>query len=265
MFTVIQRWTRVVAGAVTTEVAVDFGDETLPQLPLSDPLMLVFRGGLYVALLVVGLVHGVLAVFAHRVGHLGADGGAVATQLLGVPGLGLPATPVSVGLCAGCLIVSILLHEFGHVVAHRVNDIRVYRVGTELLLVVPFRFFTSYDTRDWDALRPRERAAVESAGIVTNLAVAMVTFVMFAWSGLQLLSWMYVCNVVLAFVSAIPLSGTDGDRLFFYAVGERFGAWGVPDSVRALVGVSSWCLVVGSVAVTAGGVTGLAPLVSNVP
>jgi len=204
--------------------------------------------GLYSAVLTVLIVHILLVAIAYNVMVLDRPVGTTVLSFLGISGVNFPETRLAGGIIMVCFLSSILVHELGHVVSHRCSGVRVKAVGVEVFLVIPIRFYTRYHRCDWRGLSPRVQATTEAAGIATNLLVSAVAFVLFLGSGSQLVAWVYLSNTGVAVVSAVPLLGTDGDRLLAYVVlgrcdGEDTGDTG-PLALAA--GLGSWIILVGS-------------------
>lgn len=97
---------------------------------------------------------------------------------LAIPGvnefLPLSATPEIV---TG-LFVGLFVHEFGHGLLGRVEDVGVESAGLIFLTVVPFGAFVGLDEDDERAASRRSRARIYAAGVTNNLALAVLTFVL---------------------------------------------------------------------------------------
>ncbi|MFP8951355.1 site-2 protease family protein [Natrialbaceae archaeon A-arb3/5] len=76
------------------------------------------------------------------------------------------------------LFVGLFVHEFGHGVLGRVEDVGVESAGLIFLTIVPFGAFVGVDEDDEDAAATRSRNRIYAAGIANNLALAFAAFVL---------------------------------------------------------------------------------------
>lgn len=235
-----------VLGAITTEVTVVFEGDDARRPDGVTPLG---RVALAIALSLGALslvaVHGLSLLTAYWVAV--RDRGIV--DVVSLPGIG-PLQPLAdVWIVASCLVIAIAVHEGGHLFANRLCGVRLRAVGVGLACGLPFKCFTRYDREDWATLSARRRAAIRSAGIAVNVGVAAVAFGVALRFGSEVASWLCVVNAGLALVSAVPLSGTDGDLLLPYLVtgGDSVREAETPRWIVLLVGTGSWVLVVGTV------------------
>lgn len=200
---------------------------------------------LYTACGAILLLHVVLLAAAYR---SAVEGGSGVVPLPGV-GSAIPATITDGAVLLGCLVVSIAAHELGHVLAYRRYAGSVRSVGVDLVGVIPVRFFTRYNRQTWKRLPPGSRARVLSAGLTVNFLFAAVSWAVFTRFEYRLVGYLSLANVALTVITAVPLTGTDGDRLFAYLLTGALRTTDAGDTsrVQLLAGMSSWLVVVGSI------------------
>ncbi|MFO1535504.1 MAG: site-2 protease family protein [Thermoplasmatota archaeon] len=99
-----------------------------------------------------------------------------ASEILVIPGVN-PFVPLWYGLIA--LIVTLVVHEGGHGVLARANDMRVKSLGL-LIAVVPIGAFVEPDDEDIKLAPRRRRLRVFSAGPAVNLTFAVLALVGFS-------------------------------------------------------------------------------------
>lgn len=248
----IARSAKAISTVATTEVVLRFDRQKRPIGSENDVIWRILAaglvGGLVVGVLSVIVVHLLLLEFGYVAATRNLVAGGAIYSNLRVEGLATPTTVPQWGILAGCIVAAIAVHELGHLLALVVHRVRVHGLGVSLFLVVPVRFFTRIDRRDWRVVSARERAIVLSAGIATNHVVAIVALVLFAWLPSQVAGWLYASNVALALLSAVPLSNTDGDKLLSYVLhGDANASMDGPPKAHVYVlGIGSWLVVVGS-------------------
>jgi len=98
-------------------------------------------------------------------------------QMLGIPGIN-PVIPLWYGVIG--LIVAMVVHELAHGVLTRVGKVPVKSIGL-LLLVVPIGAFVEPDEEALGKVDRARRSRVFAVGPVTNILVAMVSALLFAW------------------------------------------------------------------------------------
>jgi len=98
-------------------------------------------------------------------------------QMLGIPGIN-PVIPLWYGIIG--LIVAMVVHELAHGVLTRVGKVPVKSIGL-LLLVVPIGAFVEPDEEALGKVDRARRSRVFAVGPVTNIIVAMVCVLLFAW------------------------------------------------------------------------------------
>jgi Zn-dependent protease/CBS domain-containing protein len=163
-------------------------------------------------------------------------------------GLGI-AIDRSLGLCA-LIFFTLLLHEFGHVVAAMFTRARL-----KLILLMPLggvSFYTGHKGRDAEAedrfLTPNQETTIAIAGPLTNLVIAgiAILFAMGVAPHLDLWAWPFVTshsllksfvwfNILLAAINVLPAYPLDFGRILrvqFSRVRGRI------DATRAAVGLS---------------------------
>ncbi len=114
------------------------------------------------------------------------------SEILVIPGVN-PFVPLWYGLVA--LIVTLVVHEGGHGVLARANDMRLKSLGL-LVAVVPVGAFVEPDEDDLKAASRRKRLRVFAAGPAVNLGVAALCLL--AFSGLV---------GAASFTPGVPLAG----------------------------------------------------------
>ncbi|NYT17942.1 MAG: PDZ domain-containing protein, partial [Methanomicrobiales archaeon] len=94
-------------------------------------------------------------------------------NILLIPGLNeyIPST-IAVWLA---FVITIAIHEFGHGILSRVENIAVKSVGA-LLLVVPIGFFVEPDEEDLNRTRGMRKIRMFGAGITNNIVVGGLCF-----------------------------------------------------------------------------------------
>jgi membrane-associated protease RseP (regulator of RpoE activity) len=94
-------------------------------------------------------------------------------NILAIPGLNeyIPST-IAVWLA---FVITIAIHEFGHGILSRVEDIRVKSMGA-LLFVLPIGFFIEPDEEDLNQARGMKKARMYGAGITNNIVIGGVCF-----------------------------------------------------------------------------------------
>lgn len=73
------------------------------------------------------------------------------------------------------LVVCIFIHEFGHGIVSRVENIRVKYTGV-VLAVIPIGFFVDPDEEELKAASRSARAGMISAGVANNIIVGLICF-----------------------------------------------------------------------------------------
>ncbi|HUR60982.1 MAG TPA: site-2 protease family protein [Candidatus Thermoplasmatota archaeon] len=99
-----------------------------------------------------------------------------ASEILVIPGVN-PFVPLWYGLVA--LIITLVVHEGGHGVLARANDMRVKSMGL-LIAVVPIGAFVEPDDEDLRLAPRRKRLRVFAAGPTVNLAFAVLSLLAFS-------------------------------------------------------------------------------------
>lgn len=94
-------------------------------------------------------------------------------NILAIPGLN-QAIPFTLAVWLG-LLLTILVHEFGHGILARVESMRVKSMGV-LLAVLPIGAFVEPDEEDVERSRGISKIRMFGAGIANNLLAALVCF-----------------------------------------------------------------------------------------
>jgi Zn-dependent protease len=108
---------------------------------------------------------------------------------------------LTAGLLLGILtVVSLLLHECGHMLAARTLGIKVREIG--------FCLKGSYVRRE-PAKAPLDEAAIALSGPMVNALIAAAL-----WTAPGVGHWLGIYNMVLLVSNLAPLPGSDGRRIF---------------------------------------------------
>ena len=122
------------------------------------------------------------------------------------------------------LAVTLVVHEFSHAVMCRVEGIRVKSVGL-LLALIPIGGFAEPDEKELLGKENerkadrRQRIMIFSAGVISNLIVAMFAFMIFIWAinGIQVTGNIMITDVeknspaeLLGFEKGMVISSVDG-------------------------------------------------------
>ena len=75
------------------------------------------------------------------------------------------------------LFITIVIHEFGHAILCRVEDIKVKGMGV-LLAVIPIGFFVEPDDAELEQKKGMPKVRMFGAGITNNLVVGFCCFVL---------------------------------------------------------------------------------------
>jgi len=90
-----------------------------------------------------------------------------------IPGMKVPGIPLYVPLYAIIgLVILLIVHEWGHAVVSRVENIAVKSVGLLTLGIIPIGAFTEPDEKELEKTTRRKRSRVYSVGSMTNLITA---------------------------------------------------------------------------------------------
>ncbi len=132
--------------------------------------------GIALAVLSMAVIVGTLLLEAALAFRVPASSAPTVQEAVGLPGIN-PFIPIGYGILA--LVVGIVLHELAHGVVARSQGIGVKSLGV-LWCVVPVGAFVEQDEEDMTAAPRRKRDRVAAAGILANLAIAVVFFVVLA-------------------------------------------------------------------------------------
>ncbi|KDE54907.1 site-2 protease family protein [Methanoculleus sp. MH98A] len=95
-------------------------------------------------------------------------------NLLAIPGVN-QAIPITAAVFLG-LLLTIVIHEFGHAILARVEDMRVKSMGL-LIAVIPIGAFVEPDEEDVEAARGMPKIRMFGAGITNNIVFGLACFV----------------------------------------------------------------------------------------
>jgi len=132
-------------------------------------------------------------------------------QMLGIPGIN-PVIPLWYGIIG--LIVAMVVHELAHGVLSRVGEIPVRSLGL-LFLVVPIGAFVEPDEERLSKVDRWRRARVFAVGPVSNIIVAAVCAMLFAWgfmASLEPAQEGVVLNYIVDRQELPGANGTDGSQ-----------------------------------------------------
>jgi membrane-associated protease RseP (regulator of RpoE activity) len=94
-------------------------------------------------------------------------------NILAIPGVN-QAIPITVAVFLG-LIFTIVIHEFGHAILARIEDMRVKSMGL-LIAVVPIGAFVEPDEEDVEKARGMPKIRMFGAGITNNIVAGLLCF-----------------------------------------------------------------------------------------
>ncbi len=95
-------------------------------------------------------------------------------NILLIPGLN-EYVPLTLSVIVG-LFLTIAIHEFGHAILCRVENIRVKSMGV-LFAVIPLGFFVEPDEDELQKSEPAPKMRMFGAGIMNNVVVGLICFV----------------------------------------------------------------------------------------
>ncbi|MCM2465497.1 site-2 protease family protein [Methanoculleus oceani] len=94
-------------------------------------------------------------------------------NILAIPGVN-QAIPITAAVIIG-LLLTIVIHEFGHAILARVEDMRVRSMGL-LIAVVPIGAFVEPDEADVEAAKGMPKIRMFGAGITNNIVMGLACF-----------------------------------------------------------------------------------------
>ena len=122
------------------------------------------------------------------------------------------------GTLAGLLLVlSLLLHEVGHVAVAFLTGTRVEAAG--VCLKGPYIRRKVAATRCADI-------AIASAGLAVNTLIILAF-----WNAAGILHWLAALNAYFAVSNLVPAFGSDGQRILKLLCGQSLGPYGVTEPV----------------------------------
>lgn len=132
--------------------------------------------GLVLAALAMATILVVLVLDATVALRTPASAAPTPQEALGIPGIN-PFIPIGYGLIA--LVIGVVLHELMHGVIARSQKIGVKSIGI-LWLVIPVGAFVEQDDAEMNAAPRRKRGRVAAAGVLANLVLAVIFFLLVA-------------------------------------------------------------------------------------
>ncbi|WP_292520913.1 site-2 protease family protein [Methanoculleus sp.] len=94
-------------------------------------------------------------------------------NILAIPGVN-EAIPITAAVIIG-LLLTIVIHEFGHAILARVEDMRVRSMGL-LIAVVPLGAFVEPEEEDVEAAKGMPKIRMFGAGITNNIVIGLACF-----------------------------------------------------------------------------------------
>jgi len=94
-------------------------------------------------------------------------------NILAIPGVN-QAIPITAAVFIG-LLLTIVIHEFGHAILARVEEMRVRSMGL-LIAVIPIGAFVEPDEEDVDAAKGMPKIRMFGAGITNNIVAGLICF-----------------------------------------------------------------------------------------
>lgn len=79
------------------------------------------------------------------------------------------------------LLIGMVIHEGGHAIMCRVGNIDISSTGLALFGLIPAGAFVEPDIESQEKASRESRLKMFSAGIMNNLAISVITFILFSW------------------------------------------------------------------------------------
>ncbi|MFA7198146.1 MAG: site-2 protease family protein [Methanoculleus sp.] len=95
-------------------------------------------------------------------------------NMLAIPGVN-QAIPITAAVIIG-LVLTMVIHEFGHAILARVEDMRVKSMGL-LIAVIPIGAFVEPEEEDVEAAKGMPKIRMFGAGITNNIVIGLACFV----------------------------------------------------------------------------------------
>jgi len=133
------------------------------------------------------------------------------------------------------IFLSVLVHELAH--AFVAN-----RLGYNVRQIYIDLFYGAAEI-DLDHCPERDAIQIIGAGPISNLLLAIVSFGLYAGTGIPFLTEMIVVNVILFIFNILPIYPMDGGRIF-----RSFLMMKMPSNRRLAKQISDWVSLVFSVA-----------------
>ncbi len=115
----------------------------------------------------------ILAVYNSMMSPPSPEGIYEPQNILAIPGLN-DFIPITIAVIIG-FFVTLVVHEFGHAILCRVEDIRVKSTGI-LFAVIPIGAFVEPDEEEVEKAPRSSKIRMYGAGITNNIVVAMICF-----------------------------------------------------------------------------------------
>lgn len=122
---------------------------------------------------IISVLMALLLIFTLRLTLLNPPPPTGAQNILLIPGLN-EYVPLTLSVIFA-LFLTIAVHEFGHGILCRVEDIRVRSMGV-LFAVIPLGFFVEPDEEDLEKSAPSPKMRMFGAGIMNNVVIGIVCF-----------------------------------------------------------------------------------------
>jgi len=100
-------------------------------------------------------------------------------NVLLIPGYNEFLPPSVIGEIVAGLVLALVVHEGGHGILCRVEDIRIDSMGLLFLTIIPAGAFVQPDEESQERASRGDRSRMFAAGVTNNFAVAAVTFALF--------------------------------------------------------------------------------------
>lgn len=122
-------------------------------------------------------------------------------------------------------LIFIAVHEAGHIAAALISGAGIYGVR-----ILPVGFNALIDN---SGCSKRSRVCIYSAGPCVNLAIAIITGIVWSgWGDDHILRLVIYYNLMLAFFNLLPILPLDGGRIAIELLSERLGLLGAGRQMR---------------------------------
>lgn len=96
-------------------------------------------------------------------------------NILMIPGIN-NFIPSTIAVLFG-LFITIMVHEFGHAILCRVENVRIKSIGVVFFLI-PLGFFVDPENDDMNSVTIRSRNRIFSAGVTNNIVIGLICFIL---------------------------------------------------------------------------------------